>query len=170
MTLQIQVNYISNMTDKILVFCDGSCRRNGKPGAKAGYGVYVTKNGNAIHSYSIAVPGEDLQTNQRAELLALHYALQYVAESGIRGSIIYSDSKYSIQCLTVWSKAWRKSGWKKADKQTISHVDIIPSMCELWDSISGFTQLVHVFGHTGGTDEISRGNAEADRLATEATE
>jgi ribonuclease HI len=157
------------MSEQINVFCDGSCRRNGKPGAKAGYGIYVTKNGKPYHSHSAVVPGEDLQTNQRAELLALHYALQYIAESGIRGSTIYSDSKYSIQCLTVWSKAWRAAGWKKADKKVISHVDIIPAMCELWDSISEFTQLVHVFGHTGGTDAISVGNAEADRLANEAT-
>jgi len=157
------------MTSVVRIFCDGSCRRNGQPGARAGYGVYVTNNGIPCHSHSALVPGEDLPTNQRAELLALQYAIHYVAESGIRGSTIYSDSKYSIQCLTVWSRAWRNAGWKKANHQTISHVDILPAMCDLWDSISPYTKLVHVFGHTGGTDEITRGNAEADRRANEAT-
>jgi len=167
-TISSSMSFYKN--DILHVFCDGSCRRNGKVGAKAGYGIYVTKNGESYHSYSAALSGEEPQTNQRAELLALQYAIHYVAEGGFRGAIIYSDSKYAIQCLTVWSKAWKAAGWKKSDKQVISHVDIIPSMCELWESISDYTQLVHVFGHTGGKDAISAGNAEADRLACEATD
>lgn len=150
------------------VFCDGSCRNNGRRDARAGYGVYVVRGNTPCHSYSARVAAEDPQTNQRAELLALQYALNYIAEGGICGATIYTDSKYAIQCVSVWCKTWKAAGWKKSDKKVILHVDIIPSMCELWESISEFTRLEHVFGHTGKSDAISRGNAEADRLALEA--
>jgi ribonuclease HI len=157
------------MTDEtIRFFCDGSCKRNGKPNAVAGYGIYGTKGNRMFHKYSARVPEGDLQTNQRAELLALRYTLNYIVENNIRNAKIYSDSKYSIQCLTEWQAAWRRAGWKKADKKPISHIDILPTMCDVWNSLKTHTELIHVYGHTGGTDILSIGNSEADRLAQDA--
>jgi ribonuclease HI len=151
---------------RITVFCDGSCLSNGKVGASAGFGVCVLRDGAELHTYSSPVPKTDSQTNQRAELLALQYAIAYMAESGLSGDI-YTDSKYAIQCLTVWGPTWEINGWKKADKKPVLHVDIIQPMLELWHSMTG-VKIHHVFGHTGGKDAISQGNAMADRLAHDA--
>ena len=148
---------------EVAVFCDGSCLSNGKVGAKAGIGVYVQRNGAELHSYSAAIPATDPQTNQRAELLALQYAITYMAESGFKG-IIYTDSKYAIQCITVWGPNWAKNGWKKSDKKPVLHQDIIEPLLELWLTLTDI-KLEHVFGHTGKSDTISQGNAIADRLA-----
>ena len=58
-----------------LIFTDGSCSKNGKPGAFAGYGVFFGYDDR--RNVSNYLPGE-LQTNQRAELMALLVALRYI--------------------------------------------------------------------------------------------
>ena len=152
---------------RIAVFCDGSCLSNGKVGATAGVGVCVMRDGAELHTYSARVPATQAQTNQRAELLALQYAIVYMAESGMKGEI-YTDSKYAIQCLTEWSASWEKNGWRKSDKKPVLHVDIIQPMLELWRTVSTDITIHHVSAHTGRTDALSQGNARADQLARDA--
>ncbi len=151
------------------VFCDGSCIRNGQPGARAAYAVVAMSEDKEVHSFVERVPPTEPQTNQRAELRALLYALQYMRESLYTGTI-YTDSKYAIQCVTTWGPTWRATGWKKADKKPALHVDLIEPMLELWASVEGggTIQLQHVAAHTGRTDAISRGNARVDDLARHA--
>lgn len=60
---------------RYLIFSDGSCSKNGKPGAFAGYGVffgYEDSRNVARH-----LDGEH-QTNQRAELMAFVVALRFI--------------------------------------------------------------------------------------------
>jgi ribonuclease HI len=143
----------------LVLYCDGSCINNGKAEARAGYGIYVTKDGEPVHSHSGRVNSGDAQTNQRAELLAIQYALNYLGESG-QSAIIYTDSKYAIDCLTTWAPAWEKAGWKKSDKKPILHLDIIQPCLELVSMIGCRVDIQHIAGHSG-----SAGNDEADRLA-----
>lgn len=158
----------------LTIYCDGSCISNGKPGARAGVGVYILQNSDGssrpYHSYSAALEPDEVQTNQRAELRALHYAFAYIDEHGSTPAEIYTDSAYAIHCITLWGPGWKAAGWKKADKKPILHLDLIQPMLEMWDSIQSHARLHHVRGHSGGTDPISMGNAEADRLARAAAE
>jgi ribonuclease HI len=143
----------------IAVYCDGSCTNNGKAEARAGYGIYVLRDGREIHSHSARVPSGDPQTNQRAELYAIQYALNYVGESGVKANI-FTDSKYAIDCLQTWAPAWEAAGWRKSDKKPILHLDLIQPTIELFRSLGPTVQLKHIVGHAG-----LRGNEEADRLA-----
>lgn len=144
---------------EIEVYCDGSCLNNGRVEARAGYGIYVTRDGHGIHSHSCRVPSGDPQTNQRAELLAIQYALNYVGESGLT-AIIHTDSKYAIDCLQTWAPRWEAAGWRKSDKKPILHLDIIQPTIELLRMIEPKVQIKHIVGHSG-----FQGNEEADRLA-----
>ncbi len=144
------------------IFCDGSCVRNGQPGARAAYAVAVLCDEKEVHTFVERVPESEPQTNQRAELRALLYALQYMRESLYTGTI-YTDSKYAIQCVTTWGPLWRAAGWKKADKKPALHVDLIEPMLELY--ADGGIVLQHVAAHTGRNDAVSRGNARVDDLA-----
>ena len=58
-----------------LIFTDGSCSRNRKPEAFAGYGVFF---GYGNRRNVAAWLDGDIQTNQRAELKAMEVALQFV--------------------------------------------------------------------------------------------
>lgn len=164
------------------VFSDGSCVHNGRPGARAGVGVYATQDGVEVHRHSAPLLKSEPQTNQRAELQALYYALRYIQGATVAGgttggttvaatsTTLYTDSQYSINCVTVWAAGWKAKGWLKADKKPVLHQDVLKPMVELWETLKSTTTLTHVAAHTGRADPISRGNAMADQLATAATE
>jgi ribonuclease HI len=151
------------------IFCDGACERNGKPGAKAGYGVFVSRpDGSTVETFSAPLAADEPQTNQRAELRALHHALSYaLAVPSEERIIIYSDSQYGIDCLTKWAPGWAAAGWRKADKKPVLHTDLIKPCVEMLDLCKGVVSLQHVAAHTGKKDLLSLGNARADQLACE---
>jgi ribonuclease HI len=159
-------------TPKLQIFCDGSCLKNGGAGAAAGYGIYITNGMHELHRYSARVPADQPQTNQRAELLALQYALNYMYshKDTLSTGEIYTDSKYALQCLSVWGPVWKASGWLKYDKKPIQHLDIIQPSIELWDGLKDRVSLHHVPAHTNGKDALSKGNSIADALAKEGAE
>ena len=155
------------------VFSDGSCVHNGRPGARAGVGVYALEDGVEVHRHSAPLAKSEPQTNQRAELQAMYYALRFIQGAGKAigaGTTLYTDSQYSINCVTVWAAGWKAKGWLKADKKPVLHQDVLKPMVELWEILKATTTLTHVAAHTGRGDPISRGNAMADQLATAATE
>jgi ribonuclease HI len=152
------------------IFCDGACERNGQPGARAGYGVYAANiDGTSVVRHSAPMSASEPQTNQRAELRAMYYAIGYASAAIMRGTRveIYSDSRYAIDCLTKWAPGWVSSGWVKSDKKPVLHTDLIKSSYELLSRSEGRIVLKHVPAHTGLGDLLSLGNAEADRLARE---
>jgi ribonuclease HI len=166
--VQVDCGYDRMLPKGLILFVDGSCIRNGKVGAKAAYGVYIVRDGKELVKKGVKLDSEEPQTNQRAELRGLFYALTYLAESNSVGSI-YTDSKYSIDCLKTWAPNWVLNGWRKADKKPVLHDDILKPMYELWQTLKEQVQLLHVEAHTGRSDFISRGNAVADGLANSAT-
>ena len=60
-------------------------------------------------------------------------------------------------------------GGKKADGKDVLHQDVLKPMMVTWKFLAGRVTLHHVFGHTGASDDASRGNAIADELACAAT-
>ena len=139
----------------IIMYTDGACSRNGTTNAKAGIGVYF-KNG----EYNNISEPLDLRpaTNQRAELRAIYVGLYEVAKDV--DVILYTDSMYSINCITKWHIGWAKNGWKNAKKQPVENQDLIKPLLNLVKKRTGNTKYIHVRGHSG--DE---GNNKADELA-----
>ena len=66
------------------------------------------------------------QTNQRAELTGIQRALDIAPID--RDVMIYSDSSYSINCVTVWFQNWRKNDWKNASKKPVENKDLIEAI------------------------------------------
>jgi ribonuclease HI len=148
------------------IFCDGACTRNGKRFAKAGFGLYVLVN-NAIYA-EVSEPlfDDEPQTNQRAELRALERALEYAVECPEHIYVrIYTDSEYSMDCITKWAFDWRRRGWIKSDGKDVQHKDIIANAFRQWLSVNTRTTIEHVRAHTRNTDWKSLGNKRADELA-----
>jgi ribonuclease HI len=145
----------------IKIWTDGACSNNGQPFAKAGYGVYFAGSESDERNISERLPG-DKQTNQRAELMASISALEKVIaterSSQNLAVIIYSDSKYVIDGITIWAHNWNKSDWN------VPKVNL-----DLWKWLYRLTyhkrknlriDWVHVRGHIG-----IYGNERADELA-----
>jgi ribonuclease HI len=153
------------------IYTDGCCLGNGKEGARAGYGIYVTDaSGASVFSGRFKLPETDVQTNQRAELTALLYALNYAGENTGAAFEIYSDSRYAIDCVTRWGPGWEAGGWRKSDGKPVLHSDLIRSCVALARDLGSCVKIYHIEAHTGGDDVHSRGNAVADRLSREGAE
>ena len=102
------------------------------------------------------------QTNNRAELTAILRALDIAPRH--RDVLIYSDSKYSIDCVTVWFTNWRKNNWQTSKKKNVENKDLIESILtkiEERNLLRVKTTFEWVRGHNKNA-----GNEAADGLAS----
>lgn len=103
------------------------------------------------------------QTNQRAELTAILRALEIVPKN-LNVSII-TDSRYGIDCVTIWYVNWRKNGWKTSAGKAVENKDLVENILlkiEEREALGVQTAFEWIKGHNNNP-----GNVEADRLAVE---
>ena len=154
--------------ENLLVWTDGGCTNNGSVGlAAAGIGVFFAEN--CADNVSQPFPLEN-PTNQRAELYAIQRALEIALAKRampewrmLQKITVYTDSAYSINCLTVWITKWVKNGWISTDNQPVKNKDIIYPTYMLMQQIKALGLHVAIYkvaGHSGNF-----GNDQADHLA-----
>lgn len=143
------------------IYTDGSCYRNGLPGAKAAIGLYYGPHNSM--NLSEPLPGP-IQTNQRAELAAILRAYMSIAK--MHNSLLYeihTDSAYAIDCVTNWYKTWRVNGWRNSNGSPVSNKDLIEKILAFKESSScANVSLKKVQAHGSNL-----GNNMADNLARE---
>ena len=125
-------------TIKLEAFTDGSAINNGKKNVLSGIGVFypdcslnlVNKAVNC-NKFIQKNPKYGIKpTNNVAELLAILFAIEDLlpiayTKDPVSSLVIYSDSEYSINCITKWADSWKKAGWKKKDQAEIKNLEII---------------------------------------------
>jgi len=155
------------------IFTDGACSSNGSRLARAGFAVvFWNLEGLAPFGISQALPLTEVQTNQRAELRAVHKAFEEIQERGLKGPItIWTDSEYTRKCVTEWGPQWKVRGWRRAQnaKKPLEHLDILKPMIEYFEASQHFIRLQHVSAHTNKKEFPYCGNAMADDLASGST-
>lgn len=153
----LQNNMLQN---KMLVFTDGACKNNGQINACAGIGIYFGPNDG--RNVSRRITGK--QTNNVAELTAIIEVYDIIKQDILSGKdiTIFSDSKYAIRCCTTYGKKC-SANW---DTQDIPNKDLVRHAYELYSQLPNVT-FTHIEAHTGKQDIYSKGNAEADKLATQ---
>ncbi|KAI0708093.1 ribonuclease H-like domain-containing protein [Cerioporus squamosus] len=146
--------------DPIVVYTDGSCRGNGRPGSTAGVGVWWGVDD--PRNVSERCPGD--QTNNRAELLSIIRVLEKAPKD--RPLEIRSDSQYSISCMTQWVPGWKARGWKKPDGKPVLNLALIQYADLLLEErrrvLKQVVEFTKILAHSG-----VEGNEAADRLANE---
>ena len=149
-------------SDTIVVYTDGGCPGNGSQKAKAGIGVYFdTENEIQMENISREIQ-IDTPTNNKAELIAIWEALKTCKANNIQQKIhIYTDSMYSLNCITVWYPKWMKENKLKNRK----NIDLIQPIYELIQEMNVI--FIHINAHTDLQDRHSLGNSKADLLATQ---
>ena len=138
----------------INIYTDGACSNNGKPNAKAGFGVWFGEND--ARNISHPVPENGRQTNNVAELLAIVSALTAVRDDieERREVHIYTDSEYSLRCCTSYGEKMYKKGWQNKGKDIPNKeiVEVAYDFCRKYPNIN--------FLNVGGTKTSSNlGNA-----------
>ena len=154
----IYKNEKTNQNLNLTIYCDGAC--SGNPGF-AGSGLAIYKNNKKpVLLYGAFVENG---TNNIAELNALLKALQIASQNiGEEKITIFSDSKYSIDCIKTWAYSWKKNGWSKKGGE-IKNLELIKEAHFLYEDIKNSIELNHVKGHSG-----VEGNELADRMAVNA--
>ena len=150
----------SPIQNTFIVYTDGACKHNGSDKAKAGIGVYYNKH-NRIKLSNVSERLTTVkQTNNVAELTAILRALELCDKNDIDEKIlIYTDSDYSIKCITVWYPQWVEQKKLKNRK----NIDILHKINQYYTELNVIFK--HIRSHTGLTDEHSQGNELADKLA-----
>ena len=128
---------------------DGACKGNPGPG---GWGVLLQHGGREKELFG----GESQTTNNRMELTAvIEGLLSLEPRSNVR---VYTDSQYVQKGISEWIHAWKKRGWRTADKKPVKNED-------LWRKLDETARGHHVEwhwvkGHAGHPE-----NERADALA-----
>lgn len=152
----------------VVVSIDGACRDNGRPSARASWGVYF---GPGSRYNSAGLLGPELpQTNSRAEIEALSRAVDSIRELSSRDMALQDvkircDSEYLCQAMAMWMERWVEGGGRRADGRAVAHYD---KLLEIHGKIDEMT-----YGDDGGLHfqfwNVPRGeNREADELANSA--
>ena len=138
------------MTDRVVeVYSDGACRGNPGPG---GWGVLMRFAKKEKELWG----GEEATTNNRMELTAVIRALEALKRpSRVR---IYTDSQYVQKGISEWIRAWKKRGWRTADRKPVKNDDLWRRLDEL--NASHEVEWHWVKGHAGHPE-----NERADLLA-----
>lgn len=137
--------------DQIDIYTDGSCINNGKKNAYSSWAYHIYKNDTLIFEKAGILPEKyGTHTNQKAELCAILFALNYLLENNNTlikhnsDSIIrlYSDSEYSIKCLNEWSLNWTQNDWKIKKNS-----DLIKEILSILPYLNIYVAFKHVYAH-----------------------
>src|SRR5207244_1198589 len=126
------------------IFVDGACSDNGNSEkAKAGYGIWFGKDDKRNVKY--ALPPTFRQTNNEAEINAslrcINILLLESKDSknqpkDSKNIIIWSDSKYSMDCVYKYYKKWEKNHGKKAGgKEPPIHFQVTKEIVQKLNSL-----------------------------------
>lgn len=150
--------------ENINVFTDGACTANGKKNATAGIGIYFPdQECENISEKFVLKP----ITNQRAELYAILKALNIILSQCKCNKItVYTDSLYSINCLTKWIKSWKNNNWRTSTGKPVKNKDIIVQIDKILEENKDLVIFKHVNSHTGKKEFKFICNDKADELAT----
>ena len=138
---------------KYIIYTDGACSGNPGPG---GWGAVILDEEKNKTSLS---GKEKATTNNRMELMAPIMALRKIKKSS--RIVIYTDSTYLKNGITIWIKNWEENGWKSANKKPVKNKDLWVTLSKL--SKEQIIDWKWVKAHTG-----NKYNEIADKLATEA--
>lgn len=149
-------------SERIFVFTDGNCKKNGKQGAKAGYAVYFTDDEDSKYfPFNVTSIVAETPTNQKAELLAMKKLFEIVQDNHAifhgKTLVVVTDSMYALKCVSEWSKTWASNGWKTTKGEPVKNGDIIRSITQLYENIKQSVAIVfkHVFSHVAEPQDKS---------------
>jgi ribonuclease HI len=134
------------------LFTDGSCHGNPGPG---GWAALLECDG-VRRELSGA---ERATTNNRMEMRAAIEGLRALREPC--DVDVWTDSRYLVDGISSWLAAWKRRGWKTADRKPVKNEDLWRELDELTTRHS--VRWHWVRGHAGHPE-----NELCDRLANAA--
>ena len=138
---------------KYKIYTDGAC--SGNPGKGGWAAIILDEKGQSSISGSY-----NKTTNNRMELMASIMALKKINNKS--EIIIYTDSRYVKDGITLWIKKWKLNNWKSANKKPVKNKDLwvkLDNLCQKHD-----VNWIWVKAHAG-----NKFNNLVDELAVSKT-
>ena len=104
---------------KVNVFCAGFCSNNGKPGARAGVGIFWGKDD--LRNKSCRAKGIK-QTIRTAEVQAAAMAIREASRTRVSDLQVNTD-KFVFISVTRDMKKWKKKGWRGSSGQELANIE-----------------------------------------------
>jgi ribonuclease HI len=136
-------------TTAVVIYTDGACKGNPGPG---GWGALLRSGTREKELFG----GEPHTTNNRMELTAVIRALEALTRSS--RAEIYTDSQYVKNGIQTWIHAWKRNGWKTADRTPVKNAD-------LWRELDAVVAQHDVSWHWVKGHATDPDNIRADLLA-----
>ena len=133
----------------VTIYTDGACKGNPGPG---GWGALLVADGRekSLHG------GEPATTNNRMELVAVIRELESLSRACEVD--LYTDSQYVKNGITSWIHAWKRNGWKTAERKPVKNA-------ELWRELDALCAQHEIRWHWVRGHAGHDGNERADALA-----
>lgn len=103
------------MKGEVSIWTDGACSGNPGPG---GWGAILSSRGKEKELFG----GEALTTNNRMELTAAIEALEALKKPC--AVHLHTDSNYLKEGITSWIIAWKRNGWRTADRKPVKNAEL----------------------------------------------
>lgn len=144
---------------RFIIYTDGSSSLKERT---AGYGIVGIDDDGSRIEISGPLPDKfEEQTNNQAELYAIFQSL--VRFNDVEKPItIYTDSDYSIKCLTSYIHDWKKNNWKTSRGSDVANKVLIAAIDSMIEerAKTNPVEFEHVSAHVG-----IEYNEKADALA-----
>jgi ribonuclease HI len=139
----------ASSAEVVQIYADGACKGNPGPG---GWGAILRVGRRERELFG----GEAQTTNNRMELTAVIRALETLEQAS--AVEVYTDSQYVQKGISEWLHAWKRRGWRTADKQPVKNLDLWQQL----DRLAAPHRIAWywVKGHAGHPE-----NERADALA-----
>lgn len=139
----------------LLLFCDGSCKRNFRGNIITGYAIVSSHE--TLEAYSLPT----VKSTQAAELIGLTRACTLAKG---KTATIYTDSRYAFGVCHAVGTIWKSHGFLTSAGTPIANGHLIAVLIQAIHLPSKIA-IVHCSAHTKESDAISLGNDRADRAA-----
>ncbi|CEJ86323.1 hypothetical protein VHEMI04073 [[Torrubiella] hemipterigena] len=134
------------------IYTDGGCRGNGQPGAIGAAAAAVKSRNGVYDSRTRSLPRKPTPTNQRAEITAIIIALEKALEKfddlDHRPYLkvkIYSDSRYAVNCMTIWIYKWANNGWTNVAGCEVANRDLLEEASRLDDRLRDLGEVDYIW-------------------------
>lgn len=149
------------------IYIDGSCLKN--PGGPGGFAGLLELPGDENEPIMIFQEGYKITTNNRMEIKALIFAIEYVKknapnlrDNGINEVEIWSDSENTIKCYRC-AEGWRTNKWLGAYNNPIKNIDLLKQIITLKNSVRFSYEVHHI------ANKSTEATIQVDKLAKQAT-
>jgi len=161
-----------NIPSPVFLFTDGAASNNGKINAKASWAFLsceIQQSNKIIWHETYTDFVQENPSNNRGELSAILFGLQHTIKTHKnRLILVVTDSKYSINAITLWSRKWIK------ENEIKKNTDLIYPAADLYFTNKNIA-FIHTKSHTPNNVKEKRqflpamyweGNNRADQACT----